>query len=96
LGKGRGTRICTQWLPTLITNADDQELENLLAKLAKDFKHKESITQSLDNTDDEMLDEVNNALDGEGTLTEAEQAKIAAGIRPVTLVLAKVREPLCP
>lgn len=53
-------------------DANDQELENLLAELAKDFEHEESVTQSLDDADDEMLDEVDDALDAEDTLTDDE------------------------
>lgn len=78
------------------TGADDEEVEKLLAELAKDFENEESVTQSLDDTDEEMLDDVDNAVDGEDILTEDERAEIAAGIRPVTLVLAKVSAPRCP
>jgi hypothetical protein len=74
-----------------IADADTQELENLLVELGKDIEYEESLTQDLDDADDDALDDIEDIVDTDGILTEAEQAEIDAGIRPVTLVLAKVR-----
>jgi hypothetical protein len=75
-------------------DAGEQELENLLAELAKDFEQEESVTQALDDADIEMLDDVDDLVDADETLTDAKRAKVKASIHPVTLVLAKVSRSL--
>jgi phytoene/squalene synthetase len=66
-------------------DADDPELEKLLDELAKDFEVEETTTQDLDDAEDDELDDTDLGDDAE--LTDEQRA----GIRPVTLVLAKVR-----
>jgi hypothetical protein len=68
-------------------DAGDQDLEKLLAELAKDFEHEESVTQELDNADDEEFDDLEDLPD---VLTADKRADVVADIRKVTLVLAKV------
>ena len=68
-------------------DAGDKELERLLAELAKDFEQEETLTQELDNADEEEFDNLEDMPD---VLTAEERADVAADIRKVTLVLAKV------
>jgi hypothetical protein len=53
-------------------DADDQEPESLLAELAKDFEHEESVTQSRDDADNEMLDDVDGVLDEDDAMTDVD------------------------
>jgi len=75
------------------TDAAEQEMEDMLVELAKDFEHEEHATQALNDADEDLLDDVDDIedlVDADETLTDEERAEIEASIRPVTLVLAKV------
>ena len=69
------------------TDAANEELETLLAELAMDFEYEESVTQELDNANEEEFDDIEEVPD---VLTEEERAELATDIRIVTLMLGKV------